>query len=324
MAALQALPHLVADFPLVRCGLARLVGLARLAPAPPARGMPRGSSAYAGRPAPPVCPAICPSQSRPALAGLFRPNSLATLVSEPPPHTPSEQAMMQQRHQGGSQLYGLPYLAQQHRQAPDRPLIGLATRPEYDAPPAPSYGLEVLDGSDVQDSLAAANEADGGEETDYTCHICRKVFKREMNLVFHMTTHRPKQPQEEAPGGDGTEVISCQDCGKMFGTKYQAKKHYLRRHFQGERPFPCNKCGKRFVVREDLTMHAKSCGNVYTCGSCNVRLCSLGALKRHCKHFNHTALSHEPLQDNMVATVGAYYPQQPSGQLTSAAGARGF
>eukprot|EP00967_Tisochrysis_lutea_P134141 scaffold236481_cov26-Tisochrysis_lutea.AAC.1 len=143
-----------------------------------------------------------------------------------------------------------------------------------------------------------------------------------MNLVFHMTTHRPKQPKQELEP-DGSEPISCQDCGKMFGTKYQAKKHYLRRHFQGERPFACGKCGKRFVVREDLTMHAKSCGNVYTCGSCNVRLCSLGALKRHCKHFGHTALSLEPVQDvrrpDGGAPVDHHAPQRfsPAGERHS-------
>jgi len=64
-------------------------------------------------------------------------------------------------------------------------------------------------------------------------------------------------------------------------------------------------------------MHAKSCGNVYTCGSCNVRLCSLGALKRHCKHFNHTALSHEPLHDELAPGEGAqaYYSVQMGGPL---------
>ena len=84
------------------------------------------------------------------------------------------------------------------------------------------------------------------------------------------------------------------DCDKEFATKYQAKKHYLRRHFNGDKPFACTKCNKkRFVVKEDLTMHMKACGNVYVC-KCGIRLCSLGALKRHCKQFNHEAESLEP------------------------------
>ena len=40
-------------------------------------------------------------------------------------------------------------------------------------------------------------------------------------------------------------------------------------------------------------MHMKSCGNSYVC-KCGIRLCSLGALKRHCKYFEHEAKSYEP------------------------------
>jgi DNA-directed RNA polymerase subunit RPC12/RpoP len=93
--------------------------------------------------------------------------------------------------------------------------------------------------------------------------VCRsmaivQVFKREMNLIFHMTTHRPRQPQTESSEPTSTQPVKCQDCNKEFATKYQAKKHYLRRHFAGEKPFACTKCNKkRFVVKEDLTMHMK-------------------------------------------------------------------
>merc|ERR1719198_1876596 len=137
------------------------------------------------------------------------------------------------------------------------------------------------------------------QEQSFTCTVCRKVFKREMNLIFHMTTHRPRQPHVDDSGTASapSQPVKCQDCGKEFATKYQAKKHYLRRHFQGEKPFACPKCKKKcFVVKEDLTMHMKSCGNVYVC-KCGVRLCSLGALKRHCKYFNHEPESFEPRPD---------------------------
>ena len=41
-------------------------------------------------------------------------------------------------------------------------------------------------------------------------------------------------------------------------------------------------------------MHMKACGNVYVC-RCGIRLCSLGALKRHCKR--HCKFGHEPQLD---------------------------
>ena len=163
-----------------------------------------------------------------------------------------------------------------------------------------SIGLSVREDGAPNEVLAEAAEAEGGGEAggeqSYTCTVCRKVFKREMNLIFHMTTHRPRQPQTEPVEPTASAPVKCQDCGKMFATKYQAKKHYLRRHFSGDKPFACSKCHKkRFVVKEDLTMHMKSCGNVYVC-KCGIRLCSLGALKRHCKYFEHVSyhLRHKP------------------------------
>lgn len=40
-------------------------------------------------------------------------------------------------------------------------------------------------------------------------------------------------------------------------------------------------------------MHMKSCGNVYQC-KCGMKLCSLGALRRHCKYFDHEPKSEKP------------------------------
>ena len=82
----------------------------------------------------------------------------------------------------------------------------------------------------------------------------------------------------------------------------------LRRHFQGDKPFACTKCHKkRFVVKEDLTMHMKACGNVFTC-RCGIRLCSLGALKRHCKQFGHEPESLEPQPETAILTDPSQRP----------------
>lgn len=202
-----------------------------------------------------------------------------------------------------------------------------------------AVGFPVSDEADPQGVTSEAEEVGGNMggqhgEQSFTCTVCRKVFKREMNLIFHMTTHRPRQPQLESSDPAACQPVKCQDCGKEFATKYQAKKHYLRRHFQGEKPFACLKCNKkRFVVKEDLTMHmkvclrpprsqlapasphpailqlarlqlcvAQSCGNVYVC-KCGIRLCSLGALKRHCKYFNHEPESLEPRPDPSMPSL---------------------
>ncbi|KAJ1640750.1 hypothetical protein T492DRAFT_831760 [Pavlovales sp. CCMP2436] len=153
--------------------------------------------------------------------------------------------------------------------------------------PAGTMGAEggkgAVDGSEMP-MLAQGDQS-------FVCNICRKNFKREMNLIFHMTTHRQRQTVEGVGELQNSNApVKCTDCTKVFATKYQAKKHFLRRHFQGDRciqPYKCCKCDKKsFTVKEDLTMHMKACGQIFTC-SCGIRLCSLGALKRHAKYFKH-------------------------------------
>jgi len=182
-----------------------------------------------------------------------------------------------------------------------------------------SAGAPGQRGASTQHGPAQSAAHNNGEE--FTCTVCRKVFKRAANLIFHMTEHRPAAPGADAAsaakdvtmlsadstgtasGSSGVGPVKCTDCDKEFATKYQAKKHYLRRHFSGDKPFACTKCNKkRFVVKEDLTMHMKACGNVFIC-KCGIRLCSLGALKRHCKQFGHEPESLEPKPENAVTLL---------------------
>ena len=169
-------------------------------------------------------------------------------------------------------------------------------------------------------SSAAGGLAMAAADAQFTCPVCRKIFKKEANLIYHMTEHRPIHPggglpaaqpmaaEDDFVGPGSNGMVKCTDCDKQFATKYQAKKHYLRRHFSGEKPFACTKCGKkRFVVKEDLTMHMKACGNVYVC-KCGIRLCSLGALKRHCKQFSHEPASLDPTPES-TALLG--HPLMP-------------
>ncbi|EOD10476.1 hypothetical protein EMIHUDRAFT_465247 [Emiliania huxleyi CCMP1516] len=139
--------------------------------------------------------------------------------------------------------------------------------------PVQLVAAEVAAGKAAESQLLVLDDGgvlpgeEGGEpaagEQAFTCTVCRKVFKREMNLIFHMTTHR-------------------------------------------------------FVVKEDLTMHMKSCGNIYLC-KCGIRLCSLGALKRHCKYFSHEPESLEPRPDPSVSRQGAPPSPTPRQQLALAA-----
>ena len=188
----------------------------------------------------------------------------------------------------------VPAVGEEGSEAEAMPMVTSEAMPMVTSEAMPMATGEAMPMATLPTIEAGEGEMVEGEPTgeqSHTCTVCRKVFKREMNLIFHMTTHRPRQPQADPVEPTSSAPVKCQDCGKVFATKYQAKKHFLRRHFAGTKPFACTKCGKkRFVVKEDMTMHMKSCGNVYVC-KCGIRLCSLGALKRHCKYFEHVRLS---------------------------------
>ena len=92
----------------------------------------------------------------------------------------------------------------------------------------------LLSGADGAGNDAAALEdasagvAPSGGEQSFMCTVCRKVFKREMNLIFHMTTHRPRQPQLESTDAAMAQPVKCQDCGKVCASQLAARDVPIR------------------------------------------------------------------------------------------------
>mmetsp|Transcript_10524 Transcript_10524/g.31321 ORF Transcript_10524/g.31321 Transcript_10524/m.31321 type:complete len:345 (+) Transcript_10524:65-1099(+) len=166
--------------------------------------------------------------------------------------------------------------------------VAPAPAPAADRDPAPNSARVVQDSLVTKDITPRVDRA-------FTCHVCEKTFKRETNLMFHMATHRERTIDSNGVAVDQkwNTPTSCPACPRVFATKYQAKKHFLRRHFEGEKKFTCTVCNvKSFTVKEDLSMHLKSCGRVFSC-SCGIRLRSQATLKRHCKASGHAPASWE-------------------------------
>ncbi|KAJ1630717.1 hypothetical protein T492DRAFT_1001342 [Pavlovales sp. CCMP2436] len=172
-----------------------------------------------------------------------------------------------------------------------------------DAPEA-MCTLQQLDAQLVDGGTAkkpATKRGDAAHVRLFQCEVCRKTFKRENNLTFHLSTHTGVGEQSsswDAP-------VSCAECPKIFATKYQAKKHHLRRHFQGPRRFSCTRCNlKAFAVREDLTTHSKTCGRTFAC-ACGARPRSIAALNKHCAQSGHSPAASAIAAAAAAATAAA-------------------
>ncbi|XP_028308090.1 telomere zinc finger-associated protein isoform X2 [Gouania willdenowi] len=81
---------------------------------------------------------------------------------------------------------------------------------------------------------------------------------------------------------DSEKKKKCLICNKSFKSKYYLKVHN-RRH-TGERPFGCNKCGKKYFRKENLLMHEmKDCARVqtYSCPTCSSTFQSKEKMRLH-------------------------------------------
>jgi hypothetical protein len=168
----------------------------------------------------------------------------------------------------------------------------------------------------------------------YQCShtTCNKTFKNPQTMRMHRKSHNTTTSAAAnavhlAGGVAAVEAISstttimpsttsclkaghnkkiparCPACKKTFVGLYELRRHFGRKHSEGEKGFACRKCGKRFHIDVDLRDHEKLCGEAIIC-KCGMKFafkCNLMAHKRaHPECQDHVATMME--QERFVST----------------------
>lgn len=84
------------------------------------------------------------------------------------------------------------------------------------------------------------------EDVPFKCHICGRGFKYSINLTSHMQIHK--------------ESYSCDECGRVFASKADVKKHALNQH-KCSLSYECNKCRRLYCSVKRYQKHRESCSD---------------------------------------------------------------
>ncbi|KAH8390280.1 hypothetical protein KR200_011111 [Drosophila serrata] len=114
----------------------------------------------------------------------------------------------------------------------------------------------------------------------HPCSECEKKFTRNFQLKLHMT----------AVHGLGEMRYQCEECRKTFASRHSLRYHVKSVH-STERPFGCQHCERRFVLRTQLMSHLRTHTGetkprIFACTCCTKSWPTKSDLRTHMRsHF---------------------------------------
>ncbi|XP_067000895.2 zinc finger protein 665 isoform X2 [Anabrus simplex] len=108
------------------------------------------------------------------------------------------------------------------------------------------------------------------ETKQFRCTVCKKSYSSEERLAFHQKFH------------EGARLNFCEKCGKEFDNEGSLYYHTRMVH-DGERPFSCSICSKKFYSNARLLAHKRvhTGERPFECEVCGRRFYDRETLKGH-------------------------------------------
>merc|ERR1712079_774321 len=89
-----------------------------------------------------------------------------------------------------------------------------------------------------------------------SCEICNERFPSPQYLETHMVNVHGEDSVKARAYKQYTKTSQCSECGMVFKSKDALKNHLIRNHDKNaEAKFLCTECGKRYKLKQDLTVH---------------------------------------------------------------------
>lgn len=100
----------------------------------------------------------------------------------------------------------------------------------------------------------------------FTCHLCQRLFAREVNLQSHLELHRKKGAMRPTQESIDIKSRQCPHCKKIYGDVHKLQRHIKEQHEQ--KKVPCPICGKLFTNETNVLRHSRIHSSPYTCPHC--------------------------------------------------------